>query len=50
MSSDEQLLALIREADANRSYLIVMDDVPVVAIDEWFLPAALDASHSFGRI
>ncbi len=50
MSSDEQLLALIRKADANRSYLIVMDDVPAVAIDEWFLPAALHASHSFRRI
>lgn len=50
MSSDEQLLALIRSADASRSYLIDVNDVPVIAIDEWFLPAALDAGRGFRRI
>jgi chorismate-pyruvate lyase len=44
MSSDEHLLALIRSANAERSYLISIDDAPVIAIGEWFLPAALEAS------
>jgi chorismate-pyruvate lyase len=44
MSSDEDLLALIRSANAERSYLIFIDDAPLIAINEWFLPAALQAS------
>lgn len=44
MSSDEHLLALIRSANAERSYLIFIEDAPAIAIDEWFLPAALEAS------
>jgi chorismate-pyruvate lyase len=50
MSSDEQLLALVRSADARRSYRILIDNVPVVAVDEWFLPAALDATRTTQRI
>jgi hypothetical protein len=50
MSSDEQLLNLIRSVDAKRSYQILIDDVPVVAVDEWFLPAALDSALPFGRV
>jgi chorismate-pyruvate lyase len=49
-SSDEELLTLIRSVDAKRSYQILIDDVPVVAIDEWFLPAALDPTRTFRRI
>jgi chorismate-pyruvate lyase len=49
MSTDEQLLALVRSADAGRSYRILIDDVPVVAVDEWFLPAALDTTRTIRR-
>jgi chorismate-pyruvate lyase len=45
-SSDEELLTLIRSVDAKRSYQILIDDVPVVAVDEWFLPAALDPTRT----
>jgi chorismate-pyruvate lyase len=44
MSSDEQLLDLIRSADTTRSYRILIDDAAVIAVDEWFLPAALHTS------
>jgi chorismate-pyruvate lyase len=50
MNSDEQLLALVRSADARRSYQILIDGVPVVAVEEWFLPAALDETRTIRRI
>jgi chorismate-pyruvate lyase len=46
MCSDEQLLSLIQRVDASRSYHILIDDVTVVAVDEWFLPAALNAPRT----
>ncbi len=49
MSSDEELLALIRSADTKRSYSIIIDDVSAIVIDEWFLPAAVAANRTIGR-
>jgi chorismate-pyruvate lyase len=46
MNFDEQLLTLIRSVDAKRSYQILIDDVTVATVAEWFLPAALDAPRS----
>jgi hypothetical protein len=46
MNVDEQLLTLIRSVDAKRSYQILINDVTVAAVDEWFLPAALDAPRT----
>lgn len=47
MSCDEQVLNLIRSVDANRSYQILIDDVPVAVVDEWFLPAVLEVDSDF---
>ncbi len=41
--ADAHVIDLIRRAGFKRAYLIVIDRVPVIAVDEWFLPAALDA-------
>lgn len=49
-SCDEQLFTLIRSVDAKRSYQILIDDVPVVVVDEWFLPAVLDSTRTFRPI
>jgi chorismate-pyruvate lyase len=49
-SCDAQLLPLIRSGDAMRSYQILIDDEPVVAVDEWFLPAVLDSTRTFRPI
>jgi chorismate-pyruvate lyase len=46
MNVDEQLLTLIRSVDAKRSYQILISDVTVATVDEWFLPAALDAPRT----
>jgi chorismate-pyruvate lyase len=46
MNVDEQLLTLIRSVDASRSYQILINNVPVATVDEWFLPAALDAPRT----
>jgi chorismate-pyruvate lyase len=47
MSCDEQVLNLIRSVDANRSYQILIEDVAVAVVDEWFLPAVLAVDSDF---